>query len=239
MADLAKQSKFPRVDFKPEDFAKLIQDKGYKVTWWRGMTCPCLDQRSKQPDPACPLCDHTVGFYYYEEKTVRAVCSSLTSKDAMEYFSQHLMGSAYITFRMDEVMPGWYDKIIMNNSLALFSEQIIKKATDTTHRLYYPPAISDESDHGMLKVINKDGTEYEEGVDYKIDGNLFTWLTGTTAEKYFALLYEYHPEYIVIDLPHEIRNTYLKKKLKAEKFQKMPTQVIARKKHLLGPENSE
>lgn len=209
-----------RVDFYTEDYNDIINQKGMKCDWEQAIVCQCITEDSGQPDFTCPIC-HGSGFRYLPAIQIRVVSSSFSSSVQLETLTIREPGTAYVT-PPSTIIMGYRDRLNFIDFECKFSETIRFKATspysNMTHR-------------NIKRVIYliQDDNVYEEGVDFEVteDGYHLCWLDMETApqeDTSMSLLYMTTPRYLVTDLLHELRATYIERKVPQETFKEFPKQ---------------
>lgn len=224
-----------RVDFKPNDFALLIETKQYRVAWSRAMECPCANSNSQtdQPDPNCPICSGT-GWLYFQPDPDRAIEdeSSIGELDTlqerlvstfkcnvigavMQAFNREdqpytevgsfPIGDSQVTVRAENKLA-FRDRLIALDVTTPFYERIKLDAQLAELPTRYPVT-------GM-NYLRDASVVYRDGLDFQVeDDGRVTWLvTPPPANSIISAHYNCHPTYIVVDHPHINRTTIVKAK---------------------------
>lgn len=212
-----------RVDFYTEDYNDLVNQKGMKVDWEQAIVCECLSDDSHQPDFGCKLCNGS-GFRYLPPKSIRVVSTTFSSSVKLETIGVREPGTAYITPPSDVIM-GYRDRLKFVDFQCKYSETIAidpeTKFSDRTHR----------NIRSVLFLVQGD-SQYEENVDFEITKDEFhiKWLDDKTLPSgNLSILYLTTPSYLVVDLLHELRATYVKHKVPEEEFREFPKQYQVRR----------
>lgn len=212
-----------RVDFYTNDYNDLVNQKGMKVDWEQAIVCECLSDDSHQPDFGCKRCNGS-GFRYLPSKPIRVLSTTFSSSVKLETIGVREPGTAYITPPSDVIM-GYRDRLTFVDFQCKYSETIVinseTKFSDKTHR----------NIREVLFLIQGD-SQYELGVDFEITKDEFhiKWLDDNTLPSgNLSMLYLTTPSYLVVDLLHELRATYVKHKVPEEEFREFPKQYQVRR----------
>lgn len=212
-----------RVDFYTGDYNDLVNQKGMKVDWEQAIVCECLSDDSHQPDFGCKHCNGS-GFRYLPPKPIRVISTTFSSSVKLETIGVREPGTAYITPPSDVIM-GYRDRLKFVDFQCKYSETIVidreTKFSDKTHR-------------NIRKVLFliQGNSQYELGIDFEITKDEFhiKWVNDDTLpDGNLSMLYLTTPSYLVVDLLHELRATYIKHKVPTEEFREFPKQYQVRR----------
>jgi hypothetical protein len=209
-----------RVDFNTDDFDIVVTQKGARVAYEQAMICQCLSKDSNQPDFMCPYC-HGSGFRYFPPQNIRVLVTSFQSTLDLETLGNREPGTAYGTPTSDIVM-GYRDRLTFTDFKCKFSETIS-----------FPEelgGVSTETYRNIKSVIAlvKDNHIFEQCVDFDVSEDTYHIIW--KSEDYDAsglqmgILYYTTPRYLVTDILHELRATYIVKGHPSEKFTELPKQ---------------
>ncbi|WIT25812.1 hypothetical protein [Bacillus phage SPO1L1] len=219
-----------RVDFRVEEFDRLIQQKGYKVMWEQAMYCTCyynseIDQFSGQPDYHCPHCQGE-GFTYLDPVEIRVVATSISDSVDQSKIGLNELGTAYITPTRDTIV-GLRDRFTFVDFTIRYS-QIIILSGNKTDKLKYAPT-------KLLAVRTPEGNIFKPGVDCKLTSEGVEWVNSPGHEgQVVSVLYQGLPRYIALGPIHELRGTYLMSKNKGmETFARLPQQFQIKREDML------
>jgi hypothetical protein len=217
-----------RVDFKIDEFANIITQKGYDLIWEKALKCPCLqEERSAQPDYNCSLC-HGKGWYWYDQIDIQGAMTSFSENVKYNQTGEVAMGTAYLTV-LPENKLGFYDRVTNLDSRIRHSE-VLTKGTSEKDSLRFQP-----TDILYCRSIKE---EYIAGKDFKFDPNSFEieWLEGglrpNTGDRY-SLGYEMPPRWIVIDIINVLRDTQVKAKHPGITFTELPVRALVRLEYFI------
>ena len=137
----------PRVDFRPEDFRKLMFQRGLRVQWEQTNECPCgrltKDVQEAQqlghellltgseyhgtaePNLDCEMCKGR-GYILHSSQTIRTLVTRGTeSPQPYRPYGEVATGSAYFTF-LPEHLPAMYDRITLLDTVIVFRETLVR-----------------------------------------------------------------------------------------------------------------
>lgn len=211
-----------RADLLTTEFDRLIEEKGAKVEWEQSIICQCLSNDSNQPDFSCPYCGGS-GFRYYPAKSIRVLVTSFSSSIKLESLGVREPGTAYATPKSNVIM-GFRDRLTFVDYTCKFSEAI-----------RFNPELGDVSSktyRNIKEVVSliQGDTAYEVDIDFIVtkDGYHLKWINPdydpTTTYTTMGILYLTTPRYLVQDLLHELRATYIERGVPTEKFAELPKQ---------------
>ena len=213
-----------RIDFKIDEFMRLIVQKGYVVTWEKASDCPCMPKDSQgQPDFNCPLCKGK-GRYYYDPKTIQGIMSNFSDELKYDETGKIMSGLSYFT-TLPQYKLGFWDRLTNKHSKIRNSEIVVKGEHGAKDRLRFEP----------VKILNLRTISrvYDKNVDFMFDekSSSIDWVpTGkepVRGERY-TVEYELHPRWICIDLVNVLRDTYVKSKKAGVAFQELPIRALVR-----------
>jgi len=214
-----------RVDFKVDEFYKLVSQKGYIVTWERATVCPCLKTVSGtgQPDINCPLCGGK-GRFWHDPQTIKGIMTNFNEQARYNQIGETMAGTSYFT-TLPENKLGFWDRLTHKHSEVRYSEIITKGERNATDKTRFIPLKVD-----VLRTVSK---QYDYGIDFSIDSatNVINWMApGNEPDRgeQYSVEYFTHPRWIVIDLPNVIRDTYVKRKKPGSTYTPMPVRAVIR-----------
>jgi hypothetical protein len=211
-----------RSDFQVIEFYKIIDQKGYEITWEKSAICPCIPKDSHgQPDVNCPLCLGK-GRYWFDPKNIKGIMTSFQEEARWNQTGEIMSGTSYIT-TLPENKLGFWDRMTNVHSLVRYSEIVVKGNHDISDRLRFKPA-----DVLQLRTV-KD--VFTKNVDFKLNevNQTIDWIGNqpNTGIQY-TVEYECHPRWICIDLVNVLRDTQVKSKKPGITFTPMPVRAVVR-----------
>lgn len=142
----------PRIDFRPEDFRKLMFQRGMRVKWEQANECPCVRRTfdlvqgeidsqlghdllltshtthtTAEPDLDCPMCLGK-GYILHSGQNIRAlVTRGSESPQPYRPYGEVATGGAFFTL-LPEHLPAMYDRFTLLDSVIVFRETLIRKS---------------------------------------------------------------------------------------------------------------
>lgn len=263
MPEDTKEAGF-RVDFRPTDFDKLIETKGYLLSWTRACQCPCrpVSELTENSDPNCALCQGSGWLYYGRSEGVEpdwatigevtAVQKALIARDdamvirgvvsgaQQEYDPWNQVGrwrggSVMCTVRPENKIA-YYDKIITLDTEIVFSEVVEAGSPDDSLRLRY---LATGINH--IRSVER---IFVADVDFVLDVGRVKWnpSSAPVVKTRLAVHYLCHPTWLVFQHPHVVRTTSVKYKTPTPKTplgdpRALPIQAMMRYDFLLENED--
>ena len=228
----------PRVDLYAEQYDELIRQKGMRVLWEEAMACYCLNKDTGQPDFNCQMCSGS-GFIYSAPKETKVVTTGLTGRFDLETIGMIQKGTAYATALSSDLM-GYHDRLAFPDFNGKYS-QTVTFTDGKSPKLHRPAKRIIRCMTAVAEFIPFVDSDPVTGIpqpDFKIseDGftiewvNLETWPPdGTRA----ALLYVTNPSYIIDDITHELRATFVKYKQVENVFVELPKQYSLKREDFI------
>ena len=214
---------FARIDLKPEEFDRTIFQKGARIIWEKSMLCSCIDEFSGQPDFNCPACKGK-SFVYFDPVETRAVVSGLGGDNQNIPIGLIDVGTAYLTTQSTDLVS-FRDRITFPDMTTAYS-QVLKYEGEPVEMKYTAKELL------SVKVL---GAEIPpESYKLSEDGTKIEFLDGVLGygEK-FSVLLRINPVYIVIDMPHDLRGTFVVFGKPAEEWVTLPKQLIIKREDLM------
>lgn len=215
---------FMRVDFKVDNFDLIIHQKGANVTWQKSALCSCINTKTGQSDYNCPACKGK-GYIYFDDTKIRAVVSGITGDKSQIPIGLLDVGTSYLTTKSTDLV-GFRDRIIFEDFRTAYSE--VATCIDNEVELRYE-CENLVAVHVLSTALPLDKISIsEDKTKLIIDPEV-----GIQNGERVSLLYHIKPVYIVIDIPHELRGTYVKFGYKEEQWKVLPKQLMIKREDLL------
>lgn len=207
-----------RVDFDKGAFDALTQNKGHIMTHEKAVRCSCNEKHSGNPDPDCVNCGG-IGFIFIEDDKIRGVIQNMNYDPKTQRYHTIDTGTAMLT-TLYEKRVAFMDRLTIEDGESVFTETIYPKIYNLTggsqvlrtQSLYAPLEIS----HAFLYVDRSTPhVELDETLDYTVSGNTITFSNALrdqlsqSRDEYLqvSIRYTHKPQYIVMDVLKDIRNT--------------------------------
>ncbi|QKE56366.1 hypothetical protein [Bacillus phage YungSlug] len=219
---------FGRIDLKPEEFDRAIYQKGARVVWEKSMLCSCIDENSGQGDFTCPACKGK-GYIFFGAENIRAVVGSINGGRDQTPIGLLDVGTSYVTTRAENLV-GFRDRLTFTDFVTPYSQVITfdeGKNADKGMKLRY-----DIKSIVSIRILS---TEIpKENWTLSDDHKYIKFDEGIMGDgDRFSVLAQVAPSYIVIDLPHELRGTFVKFGNPDEEWVILPKQLMVKREDLM------
>lgn len=215
------------VPFDRDLFTQLIKSHGYDVVWEKATLCPFLKGTDpKAHDLNCTMCHN--GFMYYGALPTRMHFQSLNIQQQYFAYGHFDSGRAQISAYPEFKMSFW-DRITLSTSRGRHTDRVIRLRGTNRDRPKFNPIAIDDLRWAVNSTQFKTATQ---NVDFTVDpvtGEI-VWLTNNRpdADQWYSTVYYFHPQYIVLDVPHHIRDQpELTLDGTTDKQYEFPVQVVA------------
>lgn len=252
----AQNLKKSRVDFKIEEFRKLIKQKGADLEWEMTVECPCenksstdfgldltsvtdINADSSGNNSSCPVCKGK-GFRRFGKQEIKAIIAEAGGTEELAKYGVVKKQTIKITLE-PEHLPSYGDRFKLINNVMIKRETVIMPAGDTVE-LSSPISsrtlllAGGETDVGVMFIQRTDanglGIDEElnqDDIQINADGTLtfLNPLTTPTEGTKFSISYYANPVYVAVSHPHSIRDTFIRKN-NTEVFSPMVVQIECR-----------
>lgn len=227
---------YPRVSFDEGAFNALVWQKGYDVTIERAIKCPC-QTRDNSALSNCRNCFGT-GWVFLQSYKTKAVMQNMNRQTKYSNWSIEMLGTVSISLQESDKL-GEMDRITIindtkNNNTSYISQNL--ELRDTSENPYvflsYKPIeignvfiYIDENS----KLIELNNTEYsiDSANNYILNINLQT----LPVNSMISVNYKHEIQYHILDIPHDVRNSFTINSNGREEQTLLPINCIARKAH--------
>jgi hypothetical protein len=145
----------PRVDFRIEEFRKLVFQRGMDLKWEQAQLCPCrrpaqtyvgtalgqagalgVKGESTEPRVDCTVCEGS-GYFWHSPQVVKGLITRANSTpEGYNSWGEQARAHVYITL-LPEHMPSFLDRFTLVNSVLMFRESRVRTAS-AVEALRYP-----------------------------------------------------------------------------------------------------
>lgn len=205
----------PRLD--QSDFEALGREQGYRVRWEKAIYCPRrIAEDLDKHDMNCPVCESRFGIIYFDGKTtdpygkdLRAIVTGIPQQQQYRVEGYTDAGSAYVSLP-PKMTPNYGDRIWLLESRIRVS-QLVTRGSTAVDKLKYK-ALAPEQNGGIVYVVDRNGNDRTADVVLTPGSGLqsgcdLQWVRNAPDEgSIFSVMYYRMPAYIVIDLPHIVRD---------------------------------
>lgn len=216
-----------RVDLHVKEIYNFVEQRGVLAIWEKATLCSCQveNERETMPDYNCPAC-HGKGYFYFDPQQVNVAFTNVAGQKEQTPIGLLDVGTALVTAN-PEYKIGFRDRLTFIDSETSYSEVRRYEGRIGGELLNYPI-------HEMIAVYKR---------NIEIPSSEYTWEAGKRELKFnegvlnygegFSVLYRIRPVYIVIDIPHELRGTYVKFQHKVDTYYPLPRQYMIKREDLL------
>lgn len=223
----------PQTNFRENDFNALIFSKGYDVIVEQAYTCPC-SLESNKAQTTCKNCLGT-GYVFANPLKTRAIVTSINRNTKYKEWNVENMGTVQLTLRDGVDRVTYYDKITLPESLSQYHENkplLIdgegKKFIFTTYPVKNIDSLFlyDGNENPLIRVT-EDNYTIRTGSEHivEIDDSVIP----AESNEIVSIRYTHKLQYMVLDLPHDLRQSFKINRNGQEERQDMPVNAIARK----------
>lgn len=244
-----------RVDFKIEEFRKLIQQKGMRLDWVQTIECPCtnitttdfkfdltniddVNSNTAGNNTSCPICNGK-GLVRHSQQEIKAIVMSSESEDGVGKYGLLKQGSIKITLE-PEHLPSYGDKFIMKDSVIVYRETltmpdsfIVELSNPVVERTLNLSTGATNVGILYLQQTDSDGLGIDSSTlplhSINSSGQIQFLESNSrpTPGTKISVAYYTYPVYNVVEQPHTFRDTFLLQN-NTEQFANMPVQVLAK-----------
>lgn len=220
---------YPRVDFDLEGFEAIIQEKGLDVWWETTIQCPCKTKDNSFLS-SCQNCMGT-GWAMINRVKTKMIIHSMNSNTKYKDWSEEKLGMATIT-AMNRDKLSFMDRIIIDNSLSIQSQVVTTKIYQGQVYCYTIYDISNILDVFVFEGSDQKLRRLVVGTDFTFERNkiLFDNLNEGVS---VSVRYKHNVQYHIIDIVHDIRDSFEVEDSGKEKKIILPVNAIARRSHFV------
>lgn len=225
---------YPRADFDLEGFEAIIQEKGLDVWWETTIQCPCKTKENSFLS-TCQNCLGT-GWVMINRVKTKMIVHSMNSDTKYKDWSEEKLGMATIT-AMNRDKLSFMDRIIIENSLSIQSQVVTTKSFLNKIYCYTIYDISRILDVFVFGGSDQKLRRLIPDIDFTFERNkiLFTNLEEGVS---VSVRYKHNVQYHILDIVHDVRDSFEIENSGKEKKIVLPVSAIARRSHyLVDPQN--
>lgn len=183
----------------------------------------------------CPIC-HGNGYFHHSSQSIVAIVTRLgADPKGFPGWGEWVKGVAFVT-TLPEHVPAYQDRFTLTDSVLIYRETrrrgtgprddlrypIVERLLDTT-----PTPIAASVLYCVKIGVAGAAKEMVLGTDFKVVSGQVEWQTevGTDApaeKEFYSISYYANPRYVVVDIPHAFRDTWVGTKVPAPYFAPLP-----------------
>jgi len=217
-----QELKTARADFVKDDFDRLVEQKGLVLIHEITYKCSCIREINGSALSHCPDCGGG-GYVFDDPYEIKGVIQAINYNPKFMQYSEVNVGTAMLTTRYTNRI-GWRDRITVKNGETIFMENIFP-VLRTVNGIQELSALLNYSSIEVIKVFMNGATTSTdtckpqvplvEGTDFTVDGRKFklsddimnAHIASKCDKAYVSIRYLHHPQYLVMDIQKDIRNT--------------------------------
>jgi hypothetical protein len=212
--DLAQQ----RIDFRIEDFVRVIKQHGQRVMWRQAMLCTCQNPETRHALVTCTICQG-LGTRYVAPLEIQAVFQQHDKKTKIyERFGMWEQSLAMCTLEA-QYRLAYRDSLELLDALSSYYEVLVKGDRRAYKKVL--PANRDVARYRIKHVTQMIVQPYPErrgasreilpelGIHYEVQDGQIVWLArgeNIPNGSLVSIRYDYNPVYLVLNMPHATRN---------------------------------
>lgn len=184
-----------RIDFTPDNFRRLILQKGMRMTWQQAAMCPCrsilsnggITQPTGEFDPECEECFGR-GVIYHTPLQIRGIFEDASRRpEKYAIYGEHISGTAGLSTLAEHAL-NFKDRVVLDDNRMTYMEA--KTRRKTVERVRFPVAersvvVGTSGDSTVAETITVDAAYVRkadpngkinpyvlvEGTDFTINGS--------------------------------------------------------------------
>ena len=182
------------------NFDEEIVSHGTPALWRKARMCPCIKERTGQPEVGCAFCDE-LGSIWGDDKEIKVLAPGRKRNDDYGLAGAWMDGMVLFTFPTD-VFPGHLDQIeLLNAAMVVNNEHHVRGATDrlgrSKERLRLRHAIDIEF---CEAIVGDDLVDYKRYRDFNVnDEGDILWNAGggPPEQAQYTLRYTAKPIFVI------------------------------------------
>lgn len=224
-------------EFFKNEFDGAIWLKGYDVILERALRCPC-----HAPDAPLINCQNCLGtgYFYINPTKTKALITGINQNNQYKNWTEALLGTISITVRdVDKSNMSYLDRVTIEKEFSYYSENLVIRKNETNSFVFTTYKATDVKAIYLFISSSEKLFKLDKN-DYSINPNnpyCIIFNEDLSEEQIASVYYQHNPQYLILDLPHEIRASWVKDKKTGELNRiELPVQGIGRRCHLINIE---
>ena len=226
-----KLTSSPRVDFLTPDFDALVWNKGYDVVYEKAIQCPC-SMRTQNYQSSCMNCMGS-GWIFINPVQTKAVLQSINRNTKYQQWSQEMLGTISVTME-NRFQLSFMDKLRVIDSTIIYAENVLVRNFEGQLYAYTIYPIIDITECFLFIDVKSKLQFLINGVDFTFQENKILFNSSNIKEgSSISVRYIHNLQYNIIDINHDVRNSYLLDNRSREQQNLLPIGAIGRKSHYI------
>jgi hypothetical protein len=234
-------NQFEKIDtqFKPNDFDRLVYDKGYEVVHENAIKCPCASTSNSSPLTTCQNCSGS-GWVFFNSNKTRMVLQSMSLRTKYNDWSKENLGTITVTSRSIDPL-GYMDRLTILSSEAIYTQILYPVLFKDQLFSFTVYDLIDIFEVFLFQASNLPLKRLHVGVDYFFEKgkNRVIFDKNLNIENLtVSLRYKHYVQYMIVELSKEFRQSFGLDNLGRDKVNQYPFNGIARRSHyVLDPQD--
>lgn len=226
-------------EFRNNDFEAAIWQKGYDVVVEQAFMCPCATDGSS-PKTDCQNC-LGVGWVFINPIQTKAILHSINTDTKFKSWTKELIGTYSVTLMYKDGISYMNRVTLLNNALienkSTYSDIVKVRDIDGNPFVFLAYKSIDilgvyafnGSSRALIKIPSteysiSETNDYVLNITYELNDIL-------NFNGELSVLYKHELQYHIIDIPHDIRNSYINNSDGQSEQINLPINAYARKAH--------
>jgi hypothetical protein len=185
--------------FDAAQFDAEIEAHGTPALWRKAADCPCVDDRTGQPNPMCPF--HVRGVIWDTGSSIKVLAPGRQRREIYDEAGEWMQGFIVLTFP-SAITPGHQDRVDFTAAEMVVNNEVLTRgAVDrldrSLERVRVAPVLEVER---CIAIVNDAVVDYISGLDFSVgaDGAV-TWAAGRgpAAGTQYSLRVRVRPTYVI------------------------------------------
>ncbi len=214
--------------FDNTEFSAAVWNKGLDVYVEEAVQCPCKTDDNDYLS-TCENCLGT-GWVFINTTEDRMILVGLNTETKFKEWSAEKLGTVSISSLRRGVLANM-DRVTIQDSEVLESEVLYPREFGANYFTYTIYPILNIKEIFLFAGATNALTLLEEDVDYTFEGNKILFTLTPAPNTTVSVRYNHKLQYHVIDIPHIIRNSYMKNEDGQDELMQLPVHAVARLAH--------
>ena len=230
----------PAINLDNEAFDAVLWQKGYSVLLEEARQCPCHSRTGGAALVTCQNCGG-LGWVFLNPIQTRAIISNIKKNPKYQEWSEESIGTISASLQYTDRLAE-YDRVTFLESVSKRSETLSVRTVDGQQFVFLTYRLQEIVDIFYLESDSLPLVKLVVGTDYTPSPtNPYIVLLNTVFPDGFnntiTITYLHFPQYLVIDLPHDMRSSDVINSMGQMESVTLPVNAILRKSHIVFKED--
>ena len=203
----------------------------------------------------CPTC-HGNGYFYHSSQQIWAIVTRVgADPKGFPGWGEWTKGISFVT-TLPEHVPAYQDRFTMMDSVLIYRETrrrgagprdalrypIVERTLDTDPEATPYPFTLSVLYCTKIDSVTGEAKELVKDIDFSVTSSQVDWSEGRDPPAegdFYAISYYANPRYVVLDIPHAFRDTWIGTKVPEPSFAPMPINSLCQMEFLNTREDPE